>query len=133
MSIFISYRHTGEDPKRLALLLPPIANTLKSNNKEYTCTYFDVNEVSSAEDQAAVLRNALSRIDTSEAVLVVLDSSTKSEGMLVEVGYAIAKNVPIYMLKNSAVKETYMDKVADKSFEYTTLDELPRLVEKLVL
>jgi len=66
-----------------------------------------------------------------DAVLAYLKSSEKSEGMLIEMGYAIAKNKEIYLLTGNGVKTTYLHEIAKKHVMFSNQVEIAQKTKEL--
>ena len=122
MKVFISYRHTGEDLERLRELLGLVRNTFLHLGAEVYCTFFD-EKISQFEQRSAcdVMHHALKMIDRCDVLFAVQTSSEKSEGMLIEVGYCIARNTPIIVATKSGAQETYLPQIGTYAFSWSTL------------
>jgi len=122
---FIAYRHTGENPDRLEQLLPLVNNSLQAKGIETYCTYFDENSFRAGNyTPQAIMDHAFKKIDEMGGLFVIQDSLEKSEGMLMEVGYCIAKGLPIVVAKRKAVNSTYLPDMADTSIVYDDTKDL---------
>lgn len=125
MRIFISYRHTGETNESLQGLLQPIIAALRDIGHDPICTFFDEhNRLGNDGSPRAMMQQAFGLIDDCQALFVVQHSEQKSEGMLIEVGYCIAKSIPIVVASNHTVKNTYLPSMATASISYRNIDEL---------
>lgn len=128
MGYFIGYRHTGADPERLATLLPAVRDALTDAGHETYCTYFD--EDSFREDgygPKEIMDHAFRKIEDIGGLFVVIDGDEKSEGMILEAGYCIARGIGFTVAKRAGVT-TYLDQLATSSFEYGDIQDL---VEKI--
>ena len=126
MKCFISYRFTGEDPKELEETLKHICNLLAGCGHNSYCSFFDPGMMNIGNKN--VVLKAFKEIDSSDALLVFIKSNEKSEGMLMEVGYALAKKKKIFLLIKKGVKTTYVEEIADKVIEFDNLKELKKLI-----
>lgn len=125
MGYFIAYRHTGADPERLNKLLPIICNGLKARGEKVYCTYFDeIKFKSSGHKPHQIMEHAFSKIEEMGKLFVVIDSAKKSEGMLVEVGYCIARGIKIIVAKRAGVNNTYIPSMAQVYFEYDDIKDI---------
>ncbi|TXG78076.1 hypothetical protein E6P97_00390 [Patescibacteria group bacterium] len=128
MGYFVGYRHTGAAPERLAELLPAVRDAISDAGHEVYCTYFD--EDSFRQDgygPREIMSHAFGEIDRLGGLFVVIDSDEKSEGMLLEAGYCIAKGIGFTVAKRAGVT-TYLDQLATTSFEY---QDIPDLIGKI--
>lgn len=132
MGYFVAYRHTGESPERLEELIPPVVEALEEKGEDVYCTYmeeqvFQKNGLSAHE----IMRHAFEKIEQMGALFVVQDSSEKSEGMLMEVGYCAAKGLRVVVAKRDTVSGSYLSGMADTSFEYSTIKDLQEKIAQL--
>ncbi len=129
MNYFIAYRHTGEEPTRLSKLLPEVKNSLEERGSKIYCTYFDENSFrSNGYKPKDIMEHAFNKIEELGALFVVQDSSQKSEGMLMEIGFCVAKKLPVVVAKRSGVDNSYLSSMASYSFEY---EDVVNLKEKI--
>ena len=130
MKYFISYRHTGAEEPRLGQLQQVIKEAFSTRpNDEFYSTYFKQDLFDTGNMSAAqIMRHAFDVIDSNDILLVILDSEIKSEGMLIEVGYCLAKNKKIIVAVNSSVKNTYVQDLADHAFTYDSLADLKQKI-----
>ncbi len=129
MGYLIAYRHTGEAAEKLNKLIPPVNDALLRRGIEVYCTYFDEDAFTdSGWSPRAIMNHAFRKIDEMGGVFVVQDSTEKSEGVILEVGYCVAKGLPIVVAKRSTVTNTYLPEMADTSFEYSNIEELQKLI-----
>ncbi|MDQ5943556.1 MAG: hypothetical protein QG675_324 [Patescibacteria group bacterium] len=131
MKTFISYRHTGEDQKSLEKLLIPIRDTMQEEGVEAYCTFFDEDEFQGKSfGPREIMNHAFSIIDKSDFLFVVQTSDSKSEGMLMEVGYCIANNIPVVVATKDTVGYTYMPDMATVSFRWKDPEDLAQKIAK---
>ena len=132
MRLFISYRFTGEDPHKLKTILGSIQKALESTGHSNYCSFdwqghFEKNSFSNAK----ILEHSLKQLDDADTILVFINSSEKSEGMLLEVGYALGKKKKIYLLIREGVKTNFVREIADKVIEFKDSGEIPKLLSGL--
>jgi len=130
MKFLISYRFTGEDPEKLKPILESIKSGLRAGGHNNYCsfdwqTHFGENKFSNAQ----ILKHSLAELETSDALLAFVNSAEKSEGMLLEIGYALAKKKKIFILVREGVKTVFLEEVADKVVRFTDTKEIPELVK----
>ena len=78
-----------------------------------------------------ILNHALNELKQSDVYLALIKSEDKSEGMLMEAGYAIAEKKRFYLAIKKGVHTTFMRQMADKVIEFETLDELCKELGKI--
>lgn len=130
MKAFIAYRFTGEEPEQLGELLARVRDKLKEAEVEAYCTFFDE---ASFKDKSygakQIMEHAFAVIDKSDMLLIIQTSENKSEGMLMEAGYCLAKGIPIVAAVKKGVTATYVPQIADRSFEWTDLEDFQKKIE----
>lgn len=125
MKYFISYRHTGAEGPRLDALQQTIKEALDARGDEFYSTYYHQEEFNDDNmTWSEILLKVLSIIDDADALFVLVDSKDISEGMLVEIGYSIGKRQKVIIAKNSEVRGLRFPDLADKTFEYDSLQVL---------
>lgn len=125
MGYFIAYRHTGADPAYLDELLPSVRDAFSNQGVDTYCTYFD--EASFQAKQLApqdIMAHAFSKIEELGGLFVLIDGEEKSDGQIMEVGYCLAKAIPIIVAKRRSVVNTYIHQMTSRSFEYDSLEKL---------
>lgn len=129
MNIFLSYRFTGEDPKELDETLGKIASVLRSRGHEVYCSIEDEEWFREAKrTNGDIMRHAFSNLDSSDIFLAFIRREEKSEGMLVEAGYAFGKDKRVALALKRGIKTTSLHEMADPVIEF---DEIEDLCEKL--
>lgn len=79
-----------------------------------------------------ILFDAFTEMNTCDALLAVVRSIDRSEGMLMEVGYALAKKKLIYAAVHSDVV-TYIPDIANKTIRFSAPEELLTSVSHLII
>lgn len=124
MKIFISYAFTGEDVSAVESRLAAVRDMLLAGNHEVYCFHFDV-ERTDDMSEAECIRCALKKMVDYDTLIVIATSERRSEGMLIEVGAALARGKQvIYAQHESAIGKTYLPDLASRSFVWSTDDQL---------
>lgn len=125
MAYLLSYRHTDADPEQLKQLLPAVWDAFTSINEPVYSTYFENAEFRASHTAPKdVLMHAFNKIDELQGLFVIQDSEERSEGMLMEIGYCMAKNYPICVATRRGVHDTYLPTMVSNHFYYETIDDL---------
>src|SRR5437016_3060861 len=96
MKIFLSFRFTGEDPLKLAETNKKIVGALaKSGHTIWHSLDAQAHFVEHQFSSKQILEHSLRELDSSDALLAYINSEERSEGMLIEIGYAMAKGKKI--------------------------------------
>lgn len=125
---FVAYRYTGENPEILQERLTTVVEALGKSGIEAYCNLFDQHEYESQSLTAQQIMNkALEKIDESDGLFVLITGNEKSEGQLIEVGYALAKDKHVIVAAQENAK-TYVPDMADTAVIWS---DMPDLVQKL--
>lgn len=125
--IFITYKFTGETREELERTVGDLTRFLKSKGHNVYCTLSDNNIQAQSKD--VLFNYAFKEIDKSEVVMIFLKSDEKSEGMLMEIGYAMAKNKRIVLLVKKEVKKTHIRNLIKEQYEFSDMAELYNKLE----
>lgn len=134
MKIFISYRYTGEDLSIVKSTIEKITSLFEDKNISVFCS-FGHSEFFQKENYSnkQILDYALKGLDESDYVFAFIKSQEKSEGMLLELGYAYAKGKKIILAKKDDVYTTFVQELAERTISFTDLEDLYEKIEKLEL
>lgn len=125
MKIFISYRFTGEDLKELDNTLGKIRSVLMEGGHQVFCSFWSEELFKSNNfTNKQILEYAFEELRKSDIVLVFVKSPEKSEGMLIEVGYALASEKKIILAVKNDVKTTFLHQITNEVIEFESLDDL---------
>lgn len=131
MKTFVAFRFTGEDPKVLEPLLTAVRDSLTNKGVEVYCTFFDEAEFQDKSLTARqIMDHAFAIIDNTDFLFVVQTSESKSEGMLMEVGYCLAKHIPIAVANKKGITGTYVPQMADLLIEWESTEDLATKIQK---
>jgi len=134
MKVFIAYRYTGEDPTVLRKTMEDICNTITAAGHSNSCSIN--NEALFREKQFTVkqiMEHALRELDQCDALLAFVNSSDKSEGLLIEVGYALAQGKPVILAKRKDAHAHSLAGVATQVIEFENLEDLLKQLNDLKL
>jgi nucleoside 2-deoxyribosyltransferase len=130
---FVAYRFTGENPKELKKSLSAIVEALGKVDIEAYCNIFDQHEydVQSLKPKQ-IMEKAFAKIDESDGLFVLITSENKSEGQLIEVGYALAKGKNIVAAVHEGVA-TYVPDMANLAIKWNEPEDLRTKLEALTI
>ncbi len=127
MKLWLAQRVTGEDHVQLEKEMKKIVSVLEDNGHEPYCSFLD-SEMKKKEKVEKV-KNAFMKIDESEGTLAIIKSEDKSEGMLIKMGYTVAKGKKlILVIKKGVMEDKYVRAIASQVIEFDDIDDL---VDKL--
>ena len=134
MKIFISYRYTGEDLSVLKLVLAKISSLFESKGHSVFCS-FGYNDFFQKENYSykKILDYTLNELNKSDYIFAIIKSQDKSEGMLLELGYAYAKGKKVILAKKEDVYTTFVQELAKRTISFSDLDDLYEKLELLDL
>ena len=129
MRLFLAQRITGENINKLREESTRIIDILKEKGHGCYCTLLE-GESFEKKSKKDIMNHAFKEIDNSDALLVILRSNDKSEGLLMEIGYSLNKK-KIILAINQNVKETYLKDIADSVIEFEDIEELYTKLKEL--
>jgi nucleoside 2-deoxyribosyltransferase len=123
--IFISHRYTGENIHELTETLGKITSALRTLGYEVYCSIEDTSWFTETKrTNREIMEHALRQLDSSDIILAFIRSDEKSEGMLMEIGYALAKNKPFALALKTGVKTMCLKEMASPCIEFASVEEL---------
>jgi nucleoside 2-deoxyribosyltransferase len=116
-TIFLSYRFTGEDINELTETLGKILSALRSVGHMVYCSiedekWFRENHRTNKE----ILKHALGRLDKSDVILAFVKSDQKSEGMLLEIGYMMARGKSFALALKREIKNHFFGRISRTAY-----------------
>lgn len=132
MQVFISYKFTGESLESLESFLTPVKNKFEEMGINSYCNFFDEDLVIRSKEfkKQDWVFDAFRTLNNSQLLFVLLTSEEKSEGMILEVGYAIARGIPIVVAIKSDVKNTYLHGMANLIIDWADTSDLLSRISK---
>ncbi len=129
MKTFIAYRSTGEDPVLLEPMLTAVRDGFRSKGIDAYCTFFDEQLFKDkVYSPRQILEHAFKIVDACDFLFVLQTSDNKSEGMLMEIGYTLAKGIPVIAAVKDTVKKSLVSEVARVALPWA---DIPNLVETI--
>ena len=130
---FIAYRHTGEDIMELEKRIRTIETALATKQIKVYATLFDEETFQQNNLTAGqIMRHAFEKLDSIDGLFVLIMNSSRSEGQLIEIGYALAKNKQIIVARQKDA-QTYAHELTDLVIEFDDLNDLARKIQELEL
>ncbi len=132
MKIYIAYKFAGENPDELEITLTKISNILKKLGHEVYSAFMDEDLFMKKKfTMKQILNHALKELDTCDCILVFVRSNEKSEGMLIEVGYALAKRKKIILAIKKGVNLSFTEDIANQTILFQDIEELNRKLKEI--
>lgn len=123
MKLFVANKVSGEDYKDLRKELKIVCTTLKKLGNEYYCSFLD-GRMGVIKTKKELILNAFSKIEGSDCIFAIVKSNIKSEGMLIEVGYAVASNKKFILAIKRNINASYLKCLADIILEFRDIKDL---------
>ena len=133
MKIYIAYHFSGQDQNELKNFLSRVSEALTDAGHE-TFIFFrdEQNWGEKTMPPAEVLAGALKHLKDCNGILALQNGVEKSEGLLLEVGYAKALGKQVVVAVKQDVSATFLRCIADKVIEYKSDEELINELNKFI-
>ncbi len=123
MKVYIAYKFAGNDKEKLKDKLENISNQIESQGHSTFIYFRDVRKWDETlKPIKEVMSKALPQLDSSDALFAYVDSEEKSEGLIFEAGYAIAKGKKFYLAIKKGINLRILKALATQVIEFE--DEL---------
>ena len=130
--VFIAYRFTGEDPVEIKKIISQIGEVLESTGYSFYCAIFDSDQFENENwSGKKILGKVFKEIDNSDLVLFFVNSSKISQGMLVELGFSLAKNKEIILAIKKDITDSIFRRQIENVLEFENLDDLKKQLTKI--
>ena len=130
-NFFIAYRHSGEDILELEKRIRAVEVALAAKKIKAYATLFDEETFKKNHTTAAqIMEKAFQKIAAMDGLFVLITGNEKSEGQLMEVGYAIAIKKPIIVAFHQDAK-TYVPELATHAVAYSDFGDLEKKILEL--
>ena len=132
MKIFISYKFAEENQDELKEFMENIKSALEKSSHKVLTTFFNAGEFQrTGASMRKIMDTALGYIDNSELVLCIIKSPDKSEGMILEIGYAIAKKKKIILAVKEGLETRWIKEYASEIIKFKDMKELYGKLKKI--
>jgi nucleoside 2-deoxyribosyltransferase len=130
MHIYVGYRYTGADKEILKQFLTAVSDQLAKSGHTTFMYFRDGGNWQAKEGKIPldrVIRESMTQIAKADSALFLLQSNDFSEGMLLDIGCALALNKPVYLVKKIGCALPKTEALATKTIEYA--DDLDLFVK----
>ncbi|MBU3913761.1 MAG: nucleoside 2-deoxyribosyltransferase [Nanoarchaeota archaeon] len=121
MRIQLAYRFIGENEEELTEMLKKICSIIGKSGNEVYCPALDSKK---PKEKKYLFLNTLDKINESDALLAIIRTEDKSEGMLMEIGHALAEKKIFILAIQKDLRNTHMREFADKVIEFEDTNDL---------
>lgn len=135
MKVFLSYKFTGMDIEGIHALIDPVYENLKKNYDVY-CNLYDPEAFRENITVKEIMEAALANLETCDCQVIIHNGEVNQimgEGMLIEIGYAIAKNIPRILLFKEGSKVSSSLALSTQSIKYNDSNDLLEKITNLTL
>ena len=130
--IFCSYAFTGEDKLKVEARMRRVVDLLEGCGHEVYCNLFD-GATESYGSPRQFLRRAIDQMNECDKILAIQTSPRRSEGMLIEIGAAIARDKSILLAQHqSATGKSYLPDLAKQTQTWQNESELDTAIITLI-
>lgn len=133
MKVFIAYRHTGEKAAVLQELSQIITTALRRRGLDTYCWVDEAGPQTAHLSPRQIMERTFAAVSQCDFLLAVQTSEHKSEGMLMEIGYCVAKQIPVVIATKQGITNTCLPDMGDLSFSWTDFKDLQRRLGQLDL
>ena len=130
--IFCSYAFTGEDKLKVETRMRRVVDLLERCGCEVYCNLFD-SATESYGSPRQFLGRAIDQMNECDKRLVIQTSPRRSEGMLIEIGVAMARDKSILLAQHqSAAGKSYLPDLARRTQTWHSESELDTAIITLI-
>lgn len=130
--IFCSYAFTGEDKLKVEARMRRVVDLLEGCGHEVYCNLFD-GATESYGSPRQFLQRAIDQMNECDKILAIQTSPRRSEGMLIEIGVAMARNKSILLAQHqSATGKSYLPDLAKQTQTWQNESELDATIVTLI-
>lgn len=134
MKIFCAYAFTGENLNTVTARMRLVVDTLNNSGHAAYCNLDDkiVDAIKEKDDLRAIFDRAFEVLNDKEVLVAIVTSPNKSAGQLMEIGAAYSRGLPIFLFEHeSAIGSTYLPRIATKTWNWSSLEELESKLREL--
>lgn len=129
--IFVAYRYIGEKLDVLKKMMTAVCNSLNEAGHNHFCTIFEEEKFAKEKwTGKQIMRKAFQEIDSSDTVLFFVKSEKISQGMLMELGYSIAKNKKMILAIKKGMNNSIFRRHIDEVIEFENINDLKKKLLK---
>lgn len=134
MKIFVSFKFTGEDYEDVQKTMSQILTALRARGFEVYCNIESEEKyIKDKYTAQQIFADTLPNLDKSDMIFVFNNSENRSEGMLIEIGYALAKGKPIFLAAKKGITINSSKAVSTKVLEFEDLEDLLEKIKTIDL
>ncbi|MFH1358805.1 MAG: nucleoside 2-deoxyribosyltransferase [archaeon] len=128
MKIQLAYKMTGENREEVIEMLKEIKSILEEKSNE---VYVPELNPDRPKTKKELYLDTLRKLDSADVLLAIIKSDDKSEGMLMEIGYAMGKDKKVVTAIWDCVKQTHLRELANQVIEFNNIDNLYKKLKEV--
>ena len=138
MRLYVAYKHLDEDESKLRNILEDISDQIKASGHSSFIYFRDIQKWNSKSlklTPSELILKGFAKLKKCDGVLIIVGSKEKSEGMLLEIGFAKALKKKLFLAidKKLDKKELrFVRGISDFSIEYSDVENLKQKVKILL-
>ena len=133
MNIFISYKYSGIELKKLHEYIDPIMDILKKDHKPYCNLYDDAYYIKNKYTPSEIMKHVFTKLDRCEYLIILIDG-IEGGCMNMEFGYAYNMGIPkLLIIKKNMDDIDVLKGLSDNVIEYNDYDDLHNKLKKFKL
>ncbi|MGV8162054.1 MAG: nucleoside 2-deoxyribosyltransferase [Candidatus Nanoarchaeia archaeon] len=130
MRVYIAYKFLGSDKDKLKNTLCDISSAIEKTGNQAFIFYRDTQNWGANDIPVnKILPTAFAELEKSDVLFAFVENEEKSEGLLLEVGYAKAKNKKIFLAIKKDINLRFLKSIADELIEFDTLYDLNKKIK----
>jgi nucleoside 2-deoxyribosyltransferase len=136
MKLYICYQFKDSDLIELRRKLEILSEILESKGHHTFIHWRDAQKWNheASSDFKQIIEEAFEEVKNADAIVVFSNTTDKSEGILLEIGYGIALGKKLVWLTPPGNPQRFVRALSDCIIEYTNLDELEeKLLDTTIL
>jgi nucleoside 2-deoxyribosyltransferase len=129
-TIYIAYRFTGVSKDQINQLITPVRKTLQNQGHKVFCNYiYDEMYIKEQYTLKDIMMHCYDNLNEQDVVLCLIDTDELSCGMLLELGYAFAKNKTIVVCARTNCDIGTVKDMVHTHFTYDNYQELEEIIK----
>jgi len=130
MRIYIAYKFLGSDKDILKSTLTNLSSMIEDCGHQPFIFYRDNQKWGTVKTpENLIMSQAFDEIEKSDAFFAFVESEEKSEGMLLEAGYAKAKHKKIILAIKKDINLRFLISITDEIIEFDTMNDLKKKIK----
>lgn len=123
MKIYLAYKLSGENIERVKLELLEIEEVINCLGHQPFIFIKDAQNWVPWREPKRVINEAMKHMKSCDAIISIICTNEKGEGMLLETGFMKALNKKVIVASKHGVRAVLLKAIADYAFEFKDIEE----------